>query len=140
MWIGVLACFMGCALPALASPGSRDSLIHQNAAESQPAPISAPMSGPMADMENCPHHSGGSAPAKPADGKSAPGRMSCCPLEITIGTKPDSSALTIAVAQDFVLAAHFPLQTVRFYSSVEPVPSVFHSGRDTLLKSRLLRI
>jgi hypothetical protein len=144
LWMGVLACFMGCTLPVLASPGTHDSSTRQVAAESQPArmsvPMSVPMSGPMASMENCPHHSGGSAPTKPADGKSAPDRMSCCPLEITIGSKPDSSALAIALAQDFVPASHFPLQTVRIYSSVEPVPSVFHSGRDTLLKTRLLRV
>jgi hypothetical protein len=140
LWMAVLACFMGCAMPALANPGTHDSRIQLSAAESQSAPVSTPVSGPMAGMENCPHHSGGSTPAKPADGKSAPGRMSCCPLEITVATKPDTSALAIALAQDFLPASHFPLQTVGFYFSVELAPPVFHSGRDTLLKTRLLRI
>ena len=117
LWMAVLACFLGCAMPALANGGSPR----------------------MADMENC-HHSG-QAPAKPMDGKSAPGQpMSCCPLEITVAPKPHAITIGIApadlaVAGDLSLLAKTP-----FYFAAELVPSLWHSGRDTLLKTRLLRI
>jgi hypothetical protein len=140
LWIGLLACFMGCALPALASPGAHDSSIHRNAVDGQLATMATPGYDPMAGMENCPHHSGGSTPAKPGDGKSEPGRMSCCPLEITVATKPDPSALAMAPAQDFALASHFLLQPARSFPVEELTPPLFHNGRETLLQSRLLRI
>lgn len=137
LWMAVLACFMGCVLPALAGGGSQRAASSQNAVgPGQPEPGADPMAG----MENCPHHSGGKSDGRPADGKSAPGRMSCCPLEVTVATKPDFSAVAIAPAQEFVLARGFHLPTVPFSSSVEVIPAVHHSGRDTLLKIRLLRI
>jgi hypothetical protein len=119
LWMAVLACFMGCTLPALANSRSTHG-------------------SPMADMENC-HHSGGKAPANPANRKPVPGgAMSCCPLEITLAPRPDTATLAISPTQDF--PPSFRLLTVRLYSSVELVPSVWHSGRDTLLKTLLLRI
>jgi hypothetical protein len=66
--------------------------------------------------------------------------MSCCPLEITVATKPDTSAMAIALAQDFVLPHRVEFQTALSYSFEVVAPPVFHSGRDTLLKTRLLRI
>jgi hypothetical protein len=139
LWMAVLACFMGRALPALANSGSIHSLFHADSIQKNVAEESQP--GPIADMESCPHHSGGKVPGKPSDREPVPGgRMSCCPLEITVAPKWDMATLEIVPARDLVLASHFDLVTVRFYSSVELVPSVWHSGRDTLLQTRLLRV
>ncbi len=146
LWMAVLACFMGCALPALANSASRGSsvplAVTSSISQSAPEQNTAEQgqADPMAGMENCPHHSTGKVPGKPGDGKSAPGRMSCCPLEITVAPRPDSPAAAIAPAQGFVLASGLPLRTVSFSSSLEVVPSVYHSGRDTLRKIGLLRI
>jgi hypothetical protein len=127
LWIGVLACVMGCALPAVAN-------------------VSGPQSeaSPMAGMENCPHHSVGKVPGKPADGKSPggsmPGRMSCCPPEVTVAPKSRYSAPAIVVVASFVVASPLQLSASWLSSFVEFVPPVIHSGRDTLLQTRLLRI
>ena len=119
LWVAVLACFMGCALPVLAD---------------QHHP------GPMANMDCC--HSGGKSPEKPTNGKSAPNQhgMSCCPLEVTVASKLDAATTAIAPPQYFVLASNLILATVQLHYSLELVPIVWHSGRDTLLETRLLRI
>jgi hypothetical protein len=135
LWMAVLACLVGCTIPILASSGARDApSMHEKSAEQNRPDL-------MADMPNCPHHSGGNAPAKPNDPKPVRGGgMSCCPVEVTVTSKPDTVTLHIAPAGDFVLASDFTLATIRFFHSVEFVSPVRHSGRDTLLETHLLRI
>jgi hypothetical protein len=94
----------------------------------------------MANMSTC-HHSGGKSPLKPTDGKSVPsGAMSCCPLEVTIAPKWDAAKMGIAPGRRMVLDSNVHLVAIPFYDSVELRPSVWHSGRDTLLNTGLLRI
>lgn len=117
LWMAVLACFMGCVVPAVANPNSAHSS--------------------MADMPCHSHHSG---PVNPSDRKQVPGSpMSCCPLEVTVTAKPQVATVVIAPTDDSLLTPKFELLTISFYPSVDSV-SVFHSGRDTLLKTNLLRI
>jgi hypothetical protein len=133
--MAVLACLIGCTLPSFANFGlASASSIHQS---------SAGLSQPdlMADMPNCPHHSDGNTPAKQGDRKPVPGgRMSCCPVEVTVASKPNTVTLQGAAARDFALPSNFSLMTVRFFHSVESVLLSRRSGRDTLLASQLLRI
>jgi len=119
LWMAFLACFMGCTLPALTSARS----MHASS---------------MAEMP-C-HHSSG-VPGTPADQKHAPasGAMSCCPLEITVAPKPDTATLAFLPTQ-VLLDSDSLLLPHQFHSSVELAPSIWHTGRDTLLKIRLLRI
>jgi hypothetical protein len=140
LWMAVLACLMGCTLPSLANSGpvsvsaTNPSSIPANSADESRTDL-------IAGMENCPHHSGGNAPAKQNDHKPVRGgEMSCCPVEVTLASKPDIATLQISPARSFVLQSHFSLTTVGFYHAVEFVPSVWHSGRDTLLETHLLRI
>jgi hypothetical protein len=65
--------------------------------------------------------------------------MSCCPLEVTIAPKPDSHAAADLPTHDIVILPAFQILTLPWESSFVAVP-VFHSGRDTLLQTRLLRI
>jgi hypothetical protein len=135
LWMGVLACLVGCTVPILASSGASSApLMHENSAEpNQP--------GVMADLPNCPHHFGGNAPAEPNEPKPVRGGgMSCCPVEVTVASKPEAVALRIAPASDFVLASDFNLARIRIFHPAEFVPRVWHSGRDTLLETQLLRI
>jgi hypothetical protein len=126
---------MGCTLPALGNPSSTDAAAIQKNSSDQS------QTDQMAGMENCPHQSGGSVPAKANDGKPVrSGAMSCCPLEITVALKSRTATPGISPARDFVLASSFNLVTIRYYHSAESVPLVWHSGRDTLLETRLLRI
>ena len=154
LWLAALACLVGCTIPILANSGSIDATsihettsIRENSAE-QDQPGQPDL---MANMANCPHHSGGSAPAKPGPAKPAPtkpnapkpvpgGAMSCCPVEVTVASKPDTVRLQIAPAGDSLLAPDFRLTPIRFSHSVEFVPPAWHSGRDTLLETHLLRI
>jgi hypothetical protein len=135
MWLAVLACLMGCAIPSFAGGAPvKASAAHENPDDQKSLDL-------MAGMENCPHHSGGNAPAKPNEPKPARGGgMSCCPVEVTVAAKPATVTLHIAPANDFVLAPDFTVATNRFFHSVEFVPPVWHSGRDTLLETQLLRI
>ena len=95
----------------------------------------------MAGMENCPHHSGGNSPAKPNGSKPVRGgAMSCCPLEVTVNPKPVTAVPQITPAPNFDLASDHNLATICFFHSAELDPPVWHSGRDTLLETNLLRI
>jgi hypothetical protein len=134
--MAVVACLVGCTLPSFASTGLiRASAIHENSAEQSQPDL-------MASMENCPHHSGSNAPAKRDDGKPVPrgGGMSCCPVEVTVASKPDTEILHISTARDFVAETDSSLVTPRFLPSVDFVPHFWRSGRDTLLETRLLRV
>jgi hypothetical protein len=135
IWLAVLACLMGCTLPSLASGGPvKASVARENSADQNSPDL-------MAGMENCPHHSGGNAPAKPNEPKPIRGGgMSCCPVEVTVAAKPATVTLDTAPSNDFVLAPDFTVAIIRFFHSVEFVPPVWHSGRDTLLETQLLRI
>lgn len=135
LWIAVLACLIGCTLPSFANTSGliKASSIHENSAEQSQPDL-------MANMENCPHHSGGSTPAKQSDRKPVRGRMSCCPVEVTVASKPDTVFPHFAASHDFILKADFSLMTVRFFHSMEFVQPFLRSGRDTLLETRLLRI
>ncbi len=130
--MAVLACFVGCTLPAFA------------ALESSPASVQEPLhpsqADLMADMDNCPHHhSEGDAPAKPNGGKPVrSGAMSCCPLEITVNQKWTATALGI-VPHVVVMRSNIFL-TLQFHSAMEFESPVWHSGRDTLLETQLLRV
>ena len=155
LWLAALACLVGCTIPIIANAGSiHATTIHNTRSRHETTSIrenSAEQDQPgqpdlMAGMANCPHHSGGNAPAKPDPIKSnnpkrvPGGGMSCCPVEVTVASKPDTVRLEIAPARNFVLAPDLRLTTVRFFHSVEFVPPAWHNGRDTLLETHLLRI
>ena len=128
--MAVLVCFIGCTVPAFADSGSLPAHVAERS-ESQPT----------MDMENCSHHSGGHSPAKPSHEESVPAdRMSCCPLEVTVAPRAKTESLNIPPTPDLLLPSDRNLISVQFYHSVEPVPSIRNSGRDTLLKTHLLRI
>jgi hypothetical protein len=135
LWMAVLACLMGCTVPILASSGpNKAPLARESSAEQNQADT-------MADMPNCPHHSRGTVPAKPNGGKPVRGGgMSCCPVEVTVTSKPDTITLDIAPANNFVLVSEFSQATIRIFNSAQFVPPVWHSGRDKLLETQLLRI
>jgi hypothetical protein len=135
LWIAVVACLIGCTLPGFANFGSASaSSIHENSAEQNQPDL-------MANMENCPHHSGKNAPPKQSDGKPVRGgRMSCCPVEVTVASKPNTATLHVVAARQFVLKSNFGLVTVRYVHSPEFVPLFGPSGRETLLETQLLRI
>jgi hypothetical protein len=134
LWMAVLACALGCqqqTFPAISNPSS---LQKNSAAHSQLGQL-----GLMLNMENC-HHSGGTSPAQPKDGKpGSSNTVSCCPLEITLIQKWNPTPLGIAPAHDFVPSSGFDLLLPRFSEPGEFAPPILRSGRDTLLQTHLLR-
>jgi hypothetical protein len=142
--MAVLACLVGCTLPILAGSASlhAPSIRQNSAAQIQPDLMpDLPNMPNMLAMPDCPHHSGGHAPAKPnAPKPSRGGAMSCCPVEVTVASKPCAFALRLAAAGDFVAASGFNLAAFPPLHSVIITAPVLHSGRDTLLATRLLRI
>ena|SRR5580704_2116801 len=145
LWMAVLACLMGCTIPSLANSAplnvstTGSLLINAFSLSANSAEPSQP--DLMAGMENCPHHSAGNAPAKHNDRKPVRGgAMSCCPVEVTVASKPNIATLQIFPARSFVLRSHSGLALVRFHHAAESVPPLWHSGRDTLLETHLIRI
>ena len=135
LWMAALACIMGCTQPVLASsPAILDApSIQKNSASHGSSEL-------MADMESC-HHSGGNSSVPPSDRKPASnGALSCCPLEITVNQKWDTSKLGIARSVVLAPSSGFHFEVTRFSSLVEFPRPIRHSGRDTLLKTLLLRI
>jgi hypothetical protein len=135
LWMAALACIMGCTQPVLASsPAVLDaSSIQKNSASHDSSEL-------MADMESC-HHSGGNSSVPPSDRKPASnGALSCCPLEITVNQKWDTTKMGIARSVVLAPSSGFLFEVTRFSSLTEFPRPVWHSGRDTLLKTLLLRI
>jgi hypothetical protein len=135
LWMAALACVMGCTQPVLAGSPTilEESSIQKNSAGQSSSEL-------MADMEGC-HHSGGNSSVPPSDRKPASnGALSCCPLEITVNQK--WSATKLGIARSVVLAppSGFRFEIIRFSSLVEFPRPIWHNGRDTLLKTHLLRI
>jgi hypothetical protein len=135
LWIAFLACLIGCNVPGFANFGLVSaSSLHENSSEQNEPDL-------MANMENCPHHSGNNVPSKQNGGKPIRGdRMSCCPVEVTVASKPDTATLHVAATHHFVLASDLGLMSVRFFHPAEFAPLFGRSGRDTLLETQLLRI
>ena len=135
LWIAVVACVMGCALPAIA--GSQTSIA---AVSSNSDAARRSGDGRTADIPEC-RHSNRKSPAPANSSKPGPnGAISCCPVEITLTQKWDSAAPRVAVSQDFVAWHDFKLEGMRFSDSPESVRTIWHSGRDRLLETHLLRI
>jgi hypothetical protein len=124
---------MGCALPTFATYAPAASAAYDHSAgQNQP--------DAMADMPNCPHHSG-SGPVKPNDPRPIHGgRMSCCPVEVTVGSKPNTVTLHLAPATNFNVASDFSVATIQIFHLTDFISPAFQSGRDRLLETQLLRI
>jgi hypothetical protein len=132
LWMAVLACALGCQQQTFPAIPDASSLPENSASQSQLRL--------MIDMGNC-HHSGGTSPAQPKDGNPDSNKgVSCCPLEVTLIHKWDTTALGVAPAHDFVPSPDFDLLVPRFSEPVEFAPLILGSGRDTLLQTHLLRI
>lgn len=134
-WMAVMGCVMGCALPVTASSPAfiaGPSIWNNSHDESQPLP--------MADMENC-HKSGGHTSLPPDSRKPASNSaLSCCPFEVTVIQKQNATNLGFALSRGFVPSSSFLFALERSVGPAEFAPYLPYSGRDTLLKTQLLRI
>lgn len=131
LWLGVLACVLGCSQAVLASTPSRPQISESRAA------INEGDSVKMAGTAPCCHHHSGTSDKN----KQGPQTLSCCPLDATLIQKQDAAssknAHPYAVAlMLFIFNPSFQLSA----SNETNAPTVCHAGRDVLLKAHVLRI
>jgi hypothetical protein len=132
LWLGFLACVLGCAQPVLAStPSSHPQICEPQAAANEDN------SSKIADAGPCCHHSGGASQKN----KQGAQTVSCCPLDATLIQKQDpvspiSGHSYVVVLMLLVLRPLFQLSAT---NETNP-PTVWHAGRDVLLKVHVLRI
>ena len=130
LWLGFLACVLGCAQPVLASTPERIPI-------SQPRAAASEADSKMGDAGPCCHHHHGTSD----ENKQGLQTLSCCPLDATLIQKQDSASSKIGhpyavVLMLFVLNPSFRLSAS---GGIDP-PSVYHAGRDVLLQAHVLRI
>jgi hypothetical protein len=130
-WMAAAACVIGCMQPVLAR--SEPSM-------SKPRLPKRSQSGLMADMDCC-HHEGPSAPAN-GDKRSPHDSVSCCPLDarVTPTQKLNAAPLASAFESNAILSLEFRFAFAAFSYPLAFAHAFWHSGRETLLKARVLRI
>ena len=137
-WMAVVACVVGCMQPVLArSEPSTPQHQWPNRPHQSPNRL---QSGLMADMDCC-HHESPSAPAN--DHKRSPHEsISCCPLDARVPAPQKLSAAPPASAyeNDAIPSIEFRFAFTAFSHPVACAHAFWHSGRDTLLKTHVLRI
>ena len=120
-WMAVVACVVGCMQPVLArSEPSTPQHQWPNRPHQSPNRL---QSGLMADMDCCHHES----PSAPTNDLPAPQKLSPAP--------PAS-----AYENDAIPSIEFRFAFTAFSHPVACAHAFWHSGRDTLLKTHVLRI
>jgi hypothetical protein len=123
LWIAVVACVMGCTLPAIT--GSQASVATNHGRTGLLAASTQVAVARRREKTKSPSR----IPQRPA-----------VPVEITLTQKWNPEATRAAVSNDFVQPANFALMDSGFSAMLETAPPIAHTGRDTLLETHLLRI
>jgi hypothetical protein len=127
LWLGVLACLLGCAKPAAA-------LTHNQAAQvGANCPKAADDGG-----DSCCQHGHDSSGTSDKSGHHA---KSCCPTETALTERksaPIAKAVVVAVVALAVPVAN--ASPMALESSVAGGPTPWQAGRDILLRVHVLRI
>jgi hypothetical protein len=126
LWLGVLACALGCAHPISASTKHSAAQVKANqtlCVDDEADGESSCCTGHGSSHPSQKHHS-----------------ISCCPLDATLIQKHDASSLIanhvhLAVFTLLIFHPPIPLPTPS-----EATPTIWHEGRDVLLKTHILRI
>jgi hypothetical protein len=132
LWLGFLACVLGCAQPVLGSETSSHTRVFAlNPAANEGG------NGEMGDAGPCCHHGRGASSKK----KPVAQTVSCCLLDAALMQKQDPVSRLrghwpVAVLLLSVFQPSFPLSA----SHREDAPTVWHAGRDVLLQTHILRI
>jgi hypothetical protein len=123
LWLGVLACALGCAHPVSASTkqlrANQTLCVDANEADGE----SSCCTGHGSSRPSQKHHS-----------------ISCCPLDATLIQKHDASSLIANHVHLFVFTSLIAHPSTPLWTPVEGVPIVWVEGRDVLLQTHILRI
>jgi hypothetical protein len=131
LWLGFLACVLGCAPPVLASTSSHTQVSEPRAA------VSEGDSDKMVDDRPCCHHHHGAS----EQNNQGLQTITCGPLDATLIQKQDpvsskSAHPFAAVSMLFVFNSSSGFSATNGISA----PTVWHAGRDALLQIHVLRI
>ncbi|MCU1241566.1 MAG: hypothetical protein JWO71_2292 [Candidatus Acidoferrum typicum] len=143
-WMAAAACVIGCMQPVLA-PALANATPQREVAPQNEVSIGRGHSrnqthaGPMPDMDCCNHEKSPSDPA--SDKKPHHEAVSCCPLDARVTpAQKFAPPSAIAFKIDVVSSTEFNLPFALFRRSLLIDDALWHSGRDTLLKTHVLRI
>jgi hypothetical protein len=126
LWMGALACLMGCALPVSASS-------HQQATGLQ-AKANCDANSNLGETEPCCHHGSSSSKKTKHDNQ-----IACCVSDATVIQKQDPVSISRAESVAFVVVVFHPsIQLTATWR--DNTSSVWQTGRDVLLQARILRI
>jgi hypothetical protein len=139
-WMAAAVCVIGCMQPLLAHAVPQNEVAPQNEVSiSQSHSRNQAHTGPMPDMDCCNHEKSPSDPA--SDKKSHHQAVSCCPLDARVTpAQKFAPPSAIAFKSDVVSSTGLDLPFALFRRSFLIDDALSHTGRDTLLKSHVLRI
>lgn len=128
LWLGLLACALGCAHPVSAST-------KHSAARVLKADQTLCVDGTEIDGESscCTGH-GSSRPSQKHHS------ISCCPLDATLIQKHDASSLVASHVHLAVVESLISHPSAALWTPIEGTPIVWVEGRDVLLQTHILRI
>ena len=133
LWMAVLACVLGCLQPALAHPVTSEQALTKTGSIHQGHAL-------LHEMDCCHRES----PSAPADKQHSPAQdsISCCPLDARVTPTPQLNppVTEIAFQADTVSSGEFHFAFALFCDPATLTHVFWHSGRDTLLHTHLLRI
>ena len=132
-WMAALACVLGCLQPALANSATSEQALTKTGSIHQGHALNHEM--------DCCHRE---SPSAPADKHHSPTHdsISCCPLDARVTPTPRLNPPVAGIAFQAVTVSsnesHFAFA---LFCDPATLTHVFwHSGRDTLLSTHLLRI
>jgi hypothetical protein len=127
LWLGLLACALGCAHPVSASTKHSEAQV-------------------KADQTLCvdANEADGESSCCTGHGSSRPSQkhhsISCCPLDATLIQKQDTPSIIVAHLYLAVFTSLIDLPSTPAWTPVERAPIVWVEGRDVLLQTHILRI
>lgn len=128
LWLGVLACALGCANPVSAStPRSASQAVKGSAA------LCNDRDDADGDSPCCTGHGSSRSSQKHHN-------VSCCPLDATLIQKQDTSSIIVAHVHLAVFTFLISHPSTALWTPVEGAPTIRLEGRDILLQTHILRI
>jgi hypothetical protein len=128
LWLGVLACLLGCAMPAAAS--AKRAAIGQTVAN-------CPEGGDDAGDSCCQH--GRDSSGNPD--KSSHHAKSCCPTETALAERKNAPSLqAVSVDLEWLLLPVADESSVVFVNAGAATPTLWCAGRDILRRVHVLRV
>jgi hypothetical protein len=127
LWLGFLACALGCAHPVAASTLRSSSQVKANET------LCSDGSSADGDSPCCAGHGSSHSSQKHHN-------VSCCPLDATLIQKHDAASLVANHVHLAVVTLLISHPSTPLWTPVEGAPIFWLEGRDVLLQTHILRV